>query len=590
MIDEVTRYAKAVRDGRAIDGKKPIAGRLQRLACLRHLDDLERGPDRGLKWRPKAAADVIEFFERILLLPEESDADEDSEDDELEVGATSRFMLSPWQKFIVGSLVGWHRTRGGRRFRTCYLETAKGSGKTPLCAGLLLYLLVSDGDRGAQYFVAAVTREQAQIAFADIEKMVASSPALRELTISTKNNVLIPARSSFIRAISAEKRGLDGKRVSGAIIDELHEQPTPVVVNKIRKGTKSRRNALILEPTNSGFDRTSVCWNHHEYSRKVLDRTVEADDWFAFICGLDPCESCAAEGKWFPEDDCPTCDNWRVEGPHWEKANPNLGVSLPWQYLRDLVRQAQGMPSEVGDLLRFNFGVWTRGYHRAFDMGRWAACKPMPSAEELAGAEWFGCLDLGETDDFSAWGRLAVLDDGRLAVLMRYYLPAIALERFPHRPYDEWRRAGILTVTDGDVTDYATIRAQIAEDYRRDGMRAVFYDTKTARETAQILIGDGVDMVPITQGFPLHEAIKRTGELVTSGNLCHGDLDPVLTWMVSNAVLVTGARNEKRLAKERSPEKIDGVAALVIGVDGAIVRRERTPEPEYQMFVLGGRP
>ena len=580
MIDRVSHYARKVRDG------KIVAGRMVRLACLRHLDDLQHQKERGLRWSPKDAAKVIQFFDEVLCLPEESAAGDDDDDaPDLEVEA-SRFTLAPWQEFIVGSLVGWHRSSGYRRFRTAYLETAKGSGKTPLCAGLLLYLLVSDGDRGAQYFVAAVTREQAQIAFADIEKMVAASAPLRALMLSTKNNIAIPSKASFVRAISAEKRGLDGKRVSGAIIDELHEQPTPVVVNKIRKGTKSRRNALILEPTNAGFDRTTVCWNHHEYSRKVLERTVHADDWFAFIAALDPCQACQDAGKWFPDDDCKDCDDWRTEGPHWEKANPNLGISLPWQYLRDLVRQAQGMPSEVGDLLRFNFGVWTRGYHRAFDMGKWAACLPMPTDAELDGADGFGCLDLGETDDFSAWGRLWTLDDGRVAIKLRYFLPEIALERYPNRPYDEWQRAGLLTVTEGDVTDYATVRAQILDDYRSAGLRAVFYDTKTARETAQLLIAEGVDMVPITQGFPLHEAIKRTGELILSGNLCHGN-DPILAWMASNAVLVTGSKNEKRLAKERSPEKIDGVAALLMGVDGAVVRREREPEPTYEMFMLG---
>lgn len=581
MRDQVSTYARRVRDG------KEIAGRQVRLACLRHLDDVAHAQARGLVWRVKDAERVIQFFEEVLCLPEESAAGEDDADDVVTtVDGASPFRLAPWQKFVVGSLIGWYRRSGHRRFRTAYLETAKGSGKTPLCAGLLLYLLISDGDRGAQYYVAAVTRDQAQIAFSDIEKMVAASAGLRAMMVSTKNNIALPAKSSFVRAISAERRGLDGKRVSGAIIDELHEQPTPVVVNKIRKGTKSRRNALILEPTNAGYDRTTVCWNHHEYSRKVLDGTIQADDWFAFICALDPCDACQAQGKWFPDDECPTCDSWRVEGDHWLKANPNLGVSLPWQYLRDLVRQAQGMPSEVGDLLRFNFGVWTRGLHRAFDMGKWAACAPFPSDADLLGADAFGCLDLGETDDFSAWGRLWVLADGRVAVRMQFYLPDVALERHPDRPYDEWRRAGRLIVTDGDVTDYATIRAQIQADYQADGMLAVYYDTKTARETAQLLVADGVDMVPIQQGFPLHEAIKRTGELILRGQLCHGG-DPILAWMAANAVLVAGTKGEKRLAKERSPEKIDGVAALVMGIEGAVVRREHDPAPQYEMFILG---
>lgn len=58
--------------------------------------------------------------------------------------------------------------------------------------------------------------------------------------------------------------------------------------------------------------------------------------------------------------------------------------------------------------------------------------------------------------------------------------------------------------------------------------------------------------------------------------------------MASNLVILTGTKKERRIAKERSPEKIDGMAALVIGIEGALVRRERKPEPQFQMMFLGG--
>ena len=148
---------------------------------------------------------------------------------------------------------------------------------------------------------------------------------------------------------------------------------------------------------------------------------------------------------------------------------------------------------------------------------------------------------------------------------------------------------GLLHVTDGDITDYAMIRAYILERFKADGLTSVVYDTKTARETAQILIAAGIDMVPTPQGFALNEAIKRLLELVADGHLCHGN-NPILSWMASNLVLLTGTKGEQRIAKERAPEKIDGMAALVTGIEGAIVRRERQPPPEYQLFFLGGNP
>lgn len=575
MTDRATAYALDVCAGRV------VASRMVVKACRRHLADLERQAELGLVWNVDESEAVIDFFAEVLCLPEEADADEEPDDDAAPVDGTP-FVLSPWQQFVAGSLMGWYTSRKGRqrrRYRTAYVETAKGSGKTPLCAGLLIYMAVT-GERGGQYFAAAATKDQARVAFADCEKMVAASPHLRDLFVSTVNNLAIPSTGTFIRAISSEKRGLDGKRVSGAVLDELHEHPSAVVVNKIRKGIKGRKNALILEPTNAGFDRTSVCWAHHEYSRKVLDGVIEAEDWFAFVCGLDPCDEHIAAGAWFPDAECPKCDDWQTEGPHWLKACPNLGVSLAWQYVRDVVRQSQGMASEVSDTLRFTFGIWTQGQNRAIDMGRWATCPPMPSDDELVGYSCYGGLDMGESDDFCAWIRGWLIDGDRLAIKARFWVPRAALQRFPNRPYAEWERAGLLTVTEGEVTDFEFVREQIIEDCERDGVTTIAYDTRSATETAQILLAAGIDMVPTKQAFYLDPAIKRVLGLVKSGDLCHGN-NKILSWMASNAVLLTGTKGEKRWAKEKSAEKIDGITALTTLVDYAYVRRERDAEFRY---------
>jgi phage terminase large subunit-like protein len=271
----------------------------------------------------------------------------------------------------------------------------------------------------------------------------------------------------------------------------------------------------------------------------------------------------------------------------WPKTNPYIGVSVSEDYLRRQVENAKNIPAETNNVLRLNFCVWTQQHTRAIPMEQWRACQPMPSPAELDAALCFGCLDLGETDDFTAWGKLWTLEDGRVAVQMRYFLPSDALARFTTRPYAQWQRSGLLTVTDGPVTDYAVVRQMIREDYAACGMQTVFYDPKSARETAQILIGEGLDLVAVGQGFALDEAIKKLLALVATGALCHGG-DPILAWMADNTVLRNGTKGERRLAKERAPEKIDGIAALVMGLDGAVVRREREPEPEYQVMFLGG--
>jgi phage terminase large subunit-like protein len=302
-------------------------------------------------------------------------------------------------------------------------------------------------------------------------------------------------------------------------------------------------------------------------SRQVLEGTIENDSWFAFVAGLD-------------ESDDPLTDE-----SCWIKANPNLGVSVPAKYLREQVAEAVAMPTKANIVLRLNFCVWTQSETKAIDMQQWAACKPRPSDAELIGAPCFAGLDLGQSDDFCALVLIWALPDGRVAVRPRFWLPRGALDKYPTRPYDAWRRANALDVTDGPITNLDDVERAVAAECRAAGVREVAFDKRFAQQLAQHLTGQGITMIDTSQGFQLNEALTRLLELVVSGNLSHGN-HPVLSWMASNAVVRHGHQGEIRLDKEHAAEKIDGISALVMALDRFV--RMPVREPQYQMFVLGG--
>jgi len=377
-LDPATRYATDV------VARTIVAGHYVILACQRHLNDLRDAEAKGLIWKPDEAQEAIDFFPTCLTLPEETDVDEDAADvDDVSPEAGTPFVLSPFQEFIVGSLFGWFAIKvskktGARRerqrFRIAFFQGGKGCGKTPLGAGILLLMLVRRGVRGAQLFCAGATKEQALIPFADCLKMVHASPALTALITETGHNLAVKATGSFIRPISSDKRSQSGKRVQGAVIEELHEHPNGDLVQKVVGGIKGRPNALIFLPTNTGFDRESVCFQYYDYSCQILDGTLVNETWFAFVCALDACDRCRAAGKRQPSDDCPDCDDWKVEGPHWLKPNPNLGVSIPWEYVRERVRVGIDLRSERNEVRRLNFCQWTEQLSVFITAEAWAAC------------------------------------------------------------------------------------------------------------------------------------------------------------------------------------------------------------------------
>jgi phage terminase large subunit-like protein len=175
----VTQYASDVAEGRV------VAGPLVRLACARHLRDVERWgttPGAGPFWFDESAvARVVDFFESELVLPDMLDP---------ETGECLPFVLADWQAFIVGSLFGWKKADGHRRFRTAYIEAAKGAGKTPLAAGIGLYCLVADGQRYPEVYAAAVSQKQAAIPWVDADRMVQHAPRIGKY-VQRKAHVLL---------------------------------------------------------------------------------------------------------------------------------------------------------------------------------------------------------------------------------------------------------------------------------------------------------------------------------------------------------------------------------------------------------------
>lgn len=566
--DPTTDYARDVLAG------KILAGRYVRLACARHLRDLERAEELGLEWRPwekdargrRGAAHAIGFIEAVLVLAPETSPG---------AGDAVPFKLEPYQRFIVGNLFGWYKRDGHRRFNSAYVEMGKGSGKSPLGAAVGLYMLVADNEPAPEVYSAATMKDQAKVVWKDAYRMVRNSPELRELVQhpdaeEVLGGILsIPSESAVFRPLSAEHRGLDGKRVHCALIDELHEHTSPTVVDKMTAGTKARLNALVFEMTNSGHDRTSVCWHHHETSVGILEGTLENVAWFAYVCTLDACDACAASGKTMPQDDCPTCDDWR-DPRVWLKTNPGLGTVLPVAYLERRVNDAKAMPSKENETKRFNFCIWTESDHRWLSLDLWDKGKAEPVVED--GADVCVGLDMSSPMDLCSAAFLFGPDDaGGYGVRMKHWLPEEALRPREGRELTDrqralqaWASAGFITLTDGEVCDYDRVEAELLAELEAFNLRALGFNPDEMTQMATHLIDElgKTKVLRTTQSYAgISEACKRLEALLVGGLLHHGG-EPVLRWTASNVSIAHGPREQIKIDRDTSVEKV-AVAALV---------------------------
>jgi len=242
---------------------RQVACKWARLACDRHKRDLEHGPERGLRFDERTARQAVAFFSLLKHSKGE--------------WAGRPLHLEPWQQFVIASLFGWKREDGTRRFRTSYLECGRKNGKTTMAAGIGLYLMLADGEPGAEIYSVATKKDQARISHGEATRMAKSSPAVRREVTIFRDNIHIVDTASKFEPLGADADTLDGLNVHGALVDEVHAHKTRAVWDAIETATGSRRQPLMAAITTAGYDRESLCYQQHEYTEKVLERVIEDD-------------------------------------------------------------------------------------------------------------------------------------------------------------------------------------------------------------------------------------------------------------------------------------------------------------------------
>lgn len=540
--DPVTRYARDVVSG------KIVAGPPVRDACRRHLKDLEDGPARGLFFDIKAAQRAIGFFLDVLRLS----------GGEFE---GKPYALLLWQCFIVGSLFGWKGPDGYRRYRVAYVETGKGSGKSPMAAGVGLLGLTADNEPRAEIYAGATKKDQAMILFRDAVSMRDLSPELAARLVKSgvgENvwNLAYHATGSFFRPISADD-GQSGPRPHIALLDEIHEHKGGRVVEMMRAGTKSRRQALIFMITNSGSDKQSVCWSYHEYAVQVAAGQVEDDSFFSYVCALD-------------EEDDPIRDE-----KCWPKANPSLTAGLPGlKYLREQVTQARGMPAKESIVRRLNFCQWVEAEAPWIGADVWFACKPEEAFDEelLFGRRCWGGLDLSSTQDLTALVLLfePTEEDPWYRIKPWFWLPGDGLGHKAERdrvPYLAWRDAGWLTALPGRAVDKLAVLHQLSEIAARYDVQDIGYDRWRIEDLKALIDREGLaipSLSPFGQGYKdMAPAVDELERLLIDRLVRHNG-NKVMTWCAANAVVTSDPAGNRKVSKERATGRMDGIVAAIM--------------------------
>jgi len=448
-------YAAAVRSG------EQVACKWTRLAVDRWYSDLDRQGTKGFPWVfDEARAQRYIAFTRRLSHTQ---------------GFSGNFEPEPWQQFAMANIFGWvDPDTGFRRFRKTYREVARKQGKTFMAAAEVNAALHIDNEPGAEIFCLAVDRDQAIKAYTYVREQNENHPVLasrlrfyagqapKMVGRKSADNPNGLDTSTLVRPVTKDAKKQDSWNPHVVLVDEYHAHRTNELISVYESGMGARRQPLTLIITTAGtnYDSPSYQEERATLTKMLTGEIPMLERYWGIIYTLD-------DG-----------DDWTDERV-WVKANPNLGVSVYPDYLRDRVAEAIASPRKAVDVLTKNFNVWQKSENRWFRPERWMDGSVTVDEEQLVGVGACGGLDLSLTTDITALAWAFPEQDGRHPLVWRFFIPVVGLQdriRRDRVPYDQWIRQGWIIPCEGETIDYDLVAKTILEDAEKFGATRLGFD------------------------------------------------------------------------------------------------------------------
>jgi len=402
---------------------------------------------------------------------------------------------------------------------------------------------------------AAAEREQAAIVFQEASNMAQKNPQLKKRAEFYKRSIYEPSTLSSYKVLSAEALSKHGYNASAVIFDEFHAQRNRDLYDVLHTSQGSREQPVEILITTAGTDKKTICGEMHDYAQKVISGILKDEHFYGVIFKAE-------------ED-----DDW-TDKKIWKKANPNLGVTVGEEYIATECKRAQEVPAYENTFRRLHLNQWTKQESRWMPMAAWRKCGNDGCREGIfEGHACYSGLDLSNTLDITALVHVFPFND-KFFIIPRFWIPEETMVIRAKRdkvPYELWVKQGFISATPGNVVDYSYILEQIDKDAQLFDIKKLAFDRWGASRIIQQLQEREMNVVEFGQGFvSMNRPTKELLALVMAQRIQHGG-NPVLDWMADNVVVETDAAGNFKPSKKKSGEKIDGIVALIMGLDIALI-------------------
>lgn len=583
-----------------------------RQAARRFLDDLKRSRKRTCAFYFSAwnGNDVCDFIEKLPHVQGAWDS--------------PTLALEPAQCFILVNVFGFRRKIDDRRrFTRAYIEMARKNAKSTLTAGVALYCLTCEGEMGPEIIIGATTGAQADKVFKPAKQMVDRVGALREAfgLRAWARSITCADNGGTVQPINSKSSTQDGWNPYVGVLDELHAHKDRGLFDVIRSAFGARKQPLMWMITTAGYNVHGVCFEQRTLLLKILAGAVEADHYFGIVFTID-------------EGDDPFDE--RV----WGKANPLLGSAVDLDEFKGYALEAAASPASLGEFKTKRLNVWLNAASAWLSVEQWKKA----TIEGLSWANFHGLectvgADLADKDDITAVTLIGQEADGRILVKPIFFIPSAALVRECQNdsgqstygvwaghnggpPLDDevglpplfelgddgepdWAKpladlppawCADLLVTPGDFVDHNAVEMFVRWLVATQSVRKITFDQFAAAQAMASRLNEDLGTPDEPLAAILHKSApnvtdpaKELEARVKAGPHQIGhDGNPVMTWMVSNAVVTRHVNGTIIPKKEtaNSANKIDGVDAMINAIFPLVLAEKPNDTPQATVFFL----
>lgn len=496
--------------------------------------------------------------------------------------APGKFEMELWEKALISCVFGLlNPETKNRAFHEVVLVVARKNGKSIFASAIANYIFRVDGGFGCRVYNVAPKLDQADIIYGNTWEMIQLDPEIkkRKEIIEKKrsashqrveddqsvprkrmSDIYIPETNSTMKKIAFSAKKSDGFNPSLCICDEIAAWEGDKGLKQyevMKSGMGSRPDGLLLSCTTSGYVNDSIYDELIKRSTRFLMGDSKERRLLPFLYMIDDVE------KWNDINEL-------------HKSNPNLGVSIPVDYLIEEVRIAEGSLSKKAEFMTKYCCIKQNSSLAWLDaqIVEKASGSPL-DLETFRNSYCVGGIDLSQTRDLTAC--TAVIEkDGDLYVFAKFFLPAEKIDEATQRdgvPYNIFIERGILQLSGDNFVDYRDCYnwfVNLVQEYQIFPLQ-VGYD----RYSAQYLVKDmelyGFHMDDVFQGENLYPVIQETQGLLEDGRIHIGDNDLLKSHLLNSAIKMSTERGRGRLVKINPSMHIDGTAALL---DAMTVRQK----------------